>query len=85
MQKIFRCILPIVSLAVLLWGCPPNGGLQPFDCSQTIEDLSGLVEVDDPIAGRYIVVLKPAALGPAGADRQVAIESLPTRASRERS
>ncbi len=39
-------------------GTPPETG-PGFDCSAT-QDLSGVVTVEDPIPGQYIVVLKPA-------------------------
>jgi subtilisin family serine protease len=63
-----------VTIPLLVSGCEPTTPPGPtpgpggFDCDRP-QALSGVVEVDDPVADRYIVVLKPgaAAGGAAGA------------------
>ncbi len=52
-----------VALLLLALGCGtvnpiPDDPGSGFDCAASLE-LSGVVEVDDPIPGRYIVVFKP--------------------------
>ncbi len=52
-----------VALLLLALGCDtvnpiPDDPESGFDCTASLE-LSGVVEVDDPIPGRYIVVFKP--------------------------
>lgn len=71
-----KILLPMVAVAMVAWGCPPTNGPQPFDCTHAIASRQGLVEVEDPIPNRYIVVMKPAPLAAAGAARRQAIESL---------
>ncbi len=67
----------LLGLTWLLAGCPntvdpvpgPGPGPAPFDCAAAT-GLRGLVEVENPVAGRYIVVLKDAMPGaPAAAAR----------------
>jgi subtilisin family serine protease len=50
----------VMGLAGLLSGCV-SVAPQPFDCTAPPEGLAGLVEVENPIPDRYIVVLKPEA------------------------
>jgi subtilisin family serine protease len=49
----------VMIIAGLLSGCA-SVAPQPFDCTAPPEGLQGLVEVEDPIPERYIVVMKPA-------------------------
>jgi subtilisin family serine protease len=58
-MRAFSC----ATAAFLAMGCGtidpvPDDPAVGFDCAQSL-GLSGVVEVDDPILGRYIVVLKP--------------------------
>jgi subtilisin family serine protease len=73
-----KMFLPIVAVAILAGGCPPTNGPQPFDCTDAIASLEGVVEVDDPIPNQYIVVMKPAPLAAAGAARRQAVQALAT-------
>ncbi len=49
--------------------------LEPFDCSQDPQKLSGVVKVKNAVPGRFIVVMKPAAAG-AETLEPAALESL---------
>jgi hypothetical protein len=40
--------LPIVAAAILAGGCPPTNGPQPFDCTDALASLEGVIEVDNP-------------------------------------
>jgi subtilisin family serine protease len=71
-----KMFLPIVAVAIMAGGCPPTNGPQPFDCTDAIASLEGVVEVENPIEGRYIVVMKPARVAAAGAARLQAVQAL---------
>ena len=68
--------VPSVAMALMVLTCacevarPPDPAPPPsgrgFDCAATL-DLSGVVPVEDPIPGRYIVVLKDGNGGPQAA------------------
>jgi subtilisin family serine protease len=73
-----KMFLPIVAVAILAGGCPPTNGPQPFDCTDAIASLEGVVEVEDPIPNQYIVVMKPARVAAAGAARRQAVQALAT-------
>lgn len=66
MQSVTKSTLgaALAGLAILLVSCTnvidPNP--MPFDCSAT-QQLSGLIPVEDPIPGRYLVVFKQQAPG----------------------
>jgi subtilisin family serine protease len=49
-------------LAVLLSSCATVNP-KPFDCAAPPQNLKGVVKAKEPIPGRYIVVLKPPAVG----------------------
>lgn len=52
----------VVAAAILVGGsCAANP--KPFDCAAPPSNLRGVVKVKNPIPGRYIVVLKPPAVG----------------------
>jgi len=82
MRVLRNLLLP--GLACLLAGCPnlvdpvptPGPGASPFDCASAI-GLSGVVEVEDAIPGRYIVVLKDALPGaPRTGAAQLSVQSV---------
>ena len=52
-------------------GPGPSPGPQPFQC-EGLAELSGVVPVEDPIPGRYIVVLKEPEIAAAGQGAAVA-------------
>ncbi len=62
-------VAALVGLAFLLPACNivepgpgPGPGPQPFECAD-VQELSGVIPVEDPVPGRYIVVLKERSLG----------------------
>jgi len=75
----------LVGLAWLLAGCPntvdpvptpdPVPGPAPFDCAAAA-GLSGLVEVENPVEGRYIVVLKDALPGASATAARATVQSV---------
>ncbi len=67
----------LAAVAIFAVGC--NGSTTPpppFDCATGMAGLAGMVEVEDPIEGRYIVVLDPAAPGIAGLTEDAGMQSL---------
>jgi subtilisin family serine protease len=75
----------LLSLAWLLAGCPntvdpvpgpgPSPGPTPFDCAEAT-GLRGLIEVENPVEGRYIVVLKDTAPGAPAAAAAATVQSV---------
>jgi len=53
----------VLAAAILTGGACATTNPRPFDCANPPPNLTGLVEVKNPIPGRYVVVLKPPALG----------------------
>ena len=52
----------VIGAAIFMGGaCATNP--RPFDCAAPPANLRGVVKVKDPIPGRYVVVLKPPAVG----------------------
>jgi subtilisin family serine protease len=52
----------VLSLGILAGGACA-GNPKPFDCAAPPQNLRGVVKVKNPIPGRYLVVLKPPAVG----------------------
>lgn len=55
MRSSLKFFLGVLSTGLVLTGC---GSLEPFNCSDGVNGLQGLVRVDDAAPDRFIVVLK---------------------------
>ena len=55
-----RKLLPPLAIVLLTAACAE---IEPFDCSEGLQELSGVVKVKNAVPGRFIVVMKPAAAG----------------------
>jgi len=53
----------VIGAAILVGGACATTNPRPFDCAAPPQELRGVVKVKNPIAGRYVVVLKPLAVG----------------------
>ncbi len=56
-----RSVLVIIAAILVGGSCATK--LKPFDCAAPPQNLKGVVKVNAPIPGRYVVVLKPPAAG----------------------
>ena len=53
----------LVGVSVFVGSACATTNPRPFDCAAPPANLKGVVKVKDPIPGRYVVVLKPPAVG----------------------
>ncbi len=66
----------LAAVVVFAFGCNGSMPPPPFDCATGMAGLTGMVEVDEPIEGRYIVVLDAAAPGIAALTEEAGMQSL---------